>query len=358
MPGVYPTMQYRDDLAERRVLVTGANGFVGSHLVERLVEYGSDVVAFVRADGSVPNHLADVRRKITVYRGDLQDGVSVRDAVRYLEGYDEALVFHLGAQTNVGESWRRPYETVRTNVIGTLHLLQAIREEDVDIAAMDVAGSSEQYGNYDPDREEGYRHVEEGVVLDESSPINPESVYGTSKVAADFLAQNFHGAYGIPAITTRMFNNYGPRQSPRCITGAVITQALDDGVVEVGNLSPKRDMCYVGDGVRGHVHAALRGSPGEVYTYGYGENLSMQRWTEMIIRIGEEEGVWRDVDLVQDAERFRPGDSEVEELRVGYEKLHDLTGWEPRVSWEEGLRRTVRWYAENESTWRDMAAWE
>lgn len=352
-------MDFDTELAEREILVTGADGFVGSHLVDTLVDHGANVHAFVRATSSGElNNIRHIREEITVHRGDLRDKHSVRKALRALEGHDESLVFHLGAQAHVGESWDRPYETVDTNVTGTLNLLQTIVDLDLDIAKFDTAGTSEEYGNVREDTEVNHNFVDDGrVLLSERSPVNPTSIYATSKLASDFLTMNYHDAYGLPTVTTRMFNNYGPRQNPRYITGTIITQALKREVVELGNLTPKRDMCYVQDGVRGHLHVALGGNAGEQYVYGYGENTSMRDWADLILEVGSEEGYWDDPEIVQDEDRYRPGDSDVEELLVGHEKLTQETGWEPRVDWREGVSRTIEWYANNEPMWSGRVDW-
>lgn len=347
------------DWEGRKVLVTGANGFVGSHLTEKLVEKGADVTALVRATSSgVPHNIDAVYDDVDVFLGDISDPLSARSAIRTVADHGDAVVFHLAAQAHVGESWERPYETLQSNTIGTLNLLQALVDLDADIHKFDTAGTSEQYGNVDEGKKSRYKQDEEGLLLNERSPINPKSIYATSKVAADFLTRNYNDAYGLPTVTTRMFNNYGPRQNPRYITGTVITQALKRDEVELGNLTPKRDMCYVQDGVRGHMEVALRGEPGEVYTYGYGENISMRDWTEMILRIGAENGFWDDsVSIVQSEDRYRPGDSDVQELRVDYDKISELADWQPQVDWEEGLLRTIRWYAGHEEEWINRVDW-
>jgi len=353
------TMDISNALAERPVFVTGADGFVGSHLVDTLVDHGANVHVFVRATSS--GELHNIRHRsedVTVHRGDLRDKHSVEEALSVLQDYDDSLIFHLGAQAHVGESWDRPYDTIDSNVVGTLNLLQSVVDLDLDIAKFDTAGTSEEYGNVSEEHRENHDFAEDGrVLLSERSPVNPTSIYATSKLAADFLTMNFHDAYGLPTVTTRMFNNYGPRQNPRYITGTIITQALEREIVELGNLTPKRDMCYVQDGVRGHLHVALGGNPGEQYVYGYGENVSMREWTETILRVGSEEGYWDDPEIVQDEDRYRPGDSDVEELLVGHEKLTQETGWEPQVDWEEGIRRTIDWYADHKERWWGRVDW-
>ncbi|MDF9745862.1 GDP-mannose 4,6-dehydratase [Natrinema salsiterrestre] len=352
-------MNLETQLSERAVFVTGADGFVGSHLVDTLVEYGADVHAFVRATSSGElNNIRHQADSITVHKGDLRDSHSVRKALSPLKDTSEALIIHLGAQAHVGESWDRPYETVDTNVRGTLNLLQAVVDLDLDIAKFDTAGTSEEYGNVVEEVRENHEFDDNGrVILSERSPVNPKSVYATSKLAADFLTMNYYDAYKIPTVTTRMFNNYGPRQNPRYITGTIITQALERDIIELGNLQPKRDMCYVQDGVRGHLHVALEGNPGEQYVYGYGENISMRDWTNLILEVGAEHGYWEDPQIVQSDDRYRPGDSDVEELRVGHEKLTEKTGWEPRTTWREGLSRTIEWYAQNKQKWYGRVDW-
>lgn len=352
-------MDIENRVAERPVFVTGADGFVGSHLVDWLVEHGADVHAFVRATSSGElNNIVHRSAEVTVHRGDLRDPHSVKRALSALAPHDDSLIFHLAAQAHVGESWERPYDTVDTNVLGTLNLLQAVVDLDLDITTFDTAGTSEEYGNVKEEMVDAHDFEEDGrVLLSERSPVNPKSVYATSKLAADFLTMNYYDAYGLPAVTTRMFNNYGPRQNPRYITGTIVTQALERKVVELGNLRPKRDMCYVSDGVRGHLHVALGGDPGQQYVYGHGENISMREWADTILEVGTEGGYWDHPEIVQDEDRFRPGDSDVEELLVGYEKLREETGWEPRVEWREGIRRTIDWYAHNREAWYGRVDW-
>jgi dTDP-glucose 4,6-dehydratase len=268
-------------------------------------------------------------------------------------------VFHLGAQAHVGESWHRPYETVMANTVGTLNLLQSIVDLDVELEKFDTAGTSEEYGNV----REGVAHHHDfdsagSLILHERSPINPKSIYATAKVAADFLTMNYHDAYAVPGVVTRMFNNYGPRQNPRYVTGTIITQALSRPEIELGALEPLRDFCFCTDGVRGHLTVAAQGVPGDLYVYGQGENISMADWCNLILRVGAEHGFWPDDrHVVIDDRRLRPGATDVMALRVGYEKLHAETGWEPKVSWEDGVLRTIQWYAEHRDRWLGRVDW-
>ena len=352
--------EFGESFGGRTCLVTGADGFMGSHLTEALVHLDANVRAFVRATSSgALNNIGHLRDRLTVHFADLTDKTSVDYLVKeLLDAPDKPYVFHLGAQAHVGESWHRPYETVMANTVGTLNLLQSIVDYGLELEKFDTAGTSEEYGNV---REAVAHHhdfdEEGGLILHERSPINPKSVYATSKVAADFLTMNYHDAFGLPAVVTRMFNNYGPRQNPRYVTGTIITQALTRETVELGQLDPMRDFCFCTDGVRGHLTVAAQGIPGDLYVYGQGKNISMRDWAELILRVGREQGHWEAREIASTPERFRPGASEVMALRVGYEKLHRETGWEPRVSWEEGIAQTIAWYAENRDRWIGRVDW-
>src|SRR6266550_1145955 len=280
----------------RTCLVTGADGFMGSHLTEALVQLDANVHAFVRATSSgALNNIGHLRGRLKVHFADLTDKTSVDYLIRELkEGApDRPYIFHLGAQARVGESWHRPYETVMANVVGTLNLLQSVVDQGLELERFDTAGTSEEYGNVRESVAHHHDFDEAGsLILHERSPINPKSIYATSKVAADFLTMNYHDAFGLPAVVTRMFNNYGPRQNPRYVTGTIITQALEREEIELGQLEPMRDFCFCTDGVRGHLTVTANGVPGDVYVYGQGRNISMADWASLILRIGEEEGYW------------------------------------------------------------------
>lgn len=346
----------------RTVLVIGADGFVGSHLTEKLLSYGAKTHVLIRATSSGMLHnLSHVKDSIAVHHGDLTDKQALRQILKVIkQSGKKAIIFHLGAQAHVGESWERSFETINTNTLGTLNLLQTVVDLDMDLYKFDTAGTSEEYGNVHPEMKNQYRFDKNGgLILDERSPLNPQSIYATSKVAADFLTRNFYSAYGVPTVVTRMFNNYGPRQNPRFITGTIITQALTRDRIELGSLSPKRDFCFVEDGAMGHIHVALFGNPGEVYVYGSGVTISIGDWYSLIIKIGREQGFWTNKKLIQHdtGKRGRLGGSEVNELRVDYAKLKALSGWQPQFSWEAGLKTTIQWYAQNKEKWIGRIDW-
>ena len=347
------------EFRKRTVFITGADGFIGSHLTERMVAWGADVRVFVRASSrSELQGIAHLAGRLKVYRGDITDKHSVDTAVRDLRGGRDTIVFHLAAQAHVKESWERPYQTVSANVLGTLNLLQSLVDYDVRLFKLDTAGTSEEYGNLNEEMRRHYTFTAAGdMVLNERTPVNPKSVYATSKLAADFLTLNYHDAYGLPSLTTRMFNNYGPRQNPRYVTGTIIAQAVTRERIELGCIKTKRDFCYVQDGVSGHIHAALYGQPGQVYVYGQGQSISIEDWVSLVVRIGEEEGYWEKKEVVINPLRFRPGTSDVTELRADCGKLGGLTGWRPEYTWEVGLAETVRWYAGHRDLWIGRVDW-
>jgi dTDP-glucose 4,6-dehydratase len=354
--------EFGDAYRGRTCLVTGADGFIGSHLTEALVALDADVVAFVRATSSgALNNIGHLRNDLRVVFADLTDKTSIDICVReqLVPANDRPYVFHIGAQAHVGESWHRPYETMQANTMGTLNLLQSIVDHHVELEKFDTAGTSEEYGNVRENVAHHHDFDDAGsLILHERSPINPKSIYATSKVAADFLTMNYHDAFGVPGVVTRMFNNYGPRQNPRYVTGTIITQALTRPEIELGALEPLRDFCFTTDGVRGHLTVAAKGVPGDVYVYGQGANISMADWCDKIITIGRENGFWPDDrHVVTSEKRLRPGVTDVMALRVGHEKLTRETGWMPKISWDEGVLRTIQWYAENREKWLGRVDW-
>ena len=345
----------------RTVLVTGADGFMGSHLTEALVAAKADVHVFIRATSSGEmKNIGHLLRKVKVYRGDLADPHSVRLAIRKLkkDSRDKPIIFHLGAQAHVGESWQRPYETFQVNTIGTLNILQSIVDEDLDIQKLDFAGTSEEFGNMVEEMKDLYTFNKDGIIIfNERSPLNPESPYAVSKVAGDFICKNFYNGYGLPIVVTRMFNNYGPCQSPRYVTGTIITQALSKKDVLLGALEPTRDFTYVLDGVRGHLYATIKGKAGQTYSYGYGQDISIGDWAKFIIKVGASEGYWSGVSVKEDKSRLRPGKTDLMRLGVDYGKIKRETGWGPMYDREYGVRETIKYYAENRDKWWGRIDW-
>ena len=348
-------------LKKRTVLVTGADGFIGSHLTEELLEFGADVHVLVRPTSSGMLHnISHLQRKITIHKADITDKQAVRQSLLEIkkDGTKKSIIFHLAAQAHVGESWKRVYETFNCNTVGVINLLQSIVDIKLRPYKVSFAGSSEEYGNVNSELKDHYRFDKSGgLILDEKSHLNPQSIYATSKVAADFLFRNFFRAYNVPCVVARKFNNYGPRQNPRFVTATIITQALEKKTIKLGHLGAKRDFTFVKDGAMGHIHVALFGKPGEVYCFGFGKTIKIKDWLDLILSIGKKEGYWGEKKLIYEKERGRLGKSEVEELRVDYSKLHYFTGWEPMYDWKKGLRETIKWYAENKEKWIGRVDW-
>ena len=347
---------YRD----RPVAVTGGTGFVGSHLVELLVGYGARVTMLARASSRpVLPGLEDSFRDCTTAWGNLIDPMSVDQFIETAvqAGDRKLVVFHLAAQPHVGESWDRPYETFQVNAIGTIHLLEALRRRVDRIEKVSIAGTSEEFGNVDEMMPQAYTFRDGGdIIWNSNSPVNPQSPYATSKVACDYLARNYSSAYGVPIVVARMFNNFGPRQSPRFITGTTISQALVRGRVLLGNASATRDYTYVTDGARGHLYAAAFADT-PVVTYGYGEEIDVQSWVERIVKTGEERGYWNGVTVEFSAQRERPGASEIRRLGVDSSAFTAATGWRPLIGRDDGIAATIDYFAATRENWIGNVDW-
>ncbi len=309
----------------QRALVTGAAGFIGSHLVEMLVRQGTHVRAFVRYNsgqraGNLELLPDEVRAHVERYDGDLPDPDAVREAAR---GMDQ--IYHLGAVITIPYSYKHPREVVAVNVTGTLNVLSAAR--DLETPQVMVTSTSEVYG------------TAQREPIDEMHPLHPQSPYAASKVAQDALAMSFHAAYGLPVRIVRPFNTYGPRQSARAVIPTIISQALTRDEVRLGALHPTRDLTYVTDTVRGFLLAmACDEAIGRPINLGTGQSITIGELAERAIRL-----TGRDVPVVTDAERVRPETSEVLRLRSDNRLARDLIGWEPQVSLDEGLRLTIEW---------------
>jgi dTDP-glucose 4,6-dehydratase len=312
-------------LAGQRVLVTGAGGFIGSHLCERLVRDGASVRALLRYTSRREIGLlslvdAELRGEMEELFGDLADGDFVRRAA---SGCDAVL--HLGASISVPYSFEAPREVVRTNVEGTLGVLTAAREAGVRRVVQ--MSSSEVYGSA------------QYVPMDETHPLGVQSPYAASKVGADKLAESFHMAFGLPVVVARPFNTFGPRQSPRAVIPTIVGQALHRDEVHLGATTPRRDYVFVADTVDALARlAASDEHSGRTFNVASGEDVSIGAIVEMVAEV-----LGRELTVVSQEERLRPGRSEVERLLGDGRRMRETFGWAPGVSFADGLRAVIEW---------------
>lgn len=319
----------------RKVLVTGAGGFIGSHLVERLMELGAVPRALVhyRADG-LRGWLERSERKggMEILAGDICDRDCVLDAMRDVE-----VVFHLAALIAIPYSYHAPSSYVRTNVEGTLNVLQAARTRG--IGRIVHTSTSEVYGT-------ACR-----VPIDEAHPLQAQSPYAATKIAADKLVEAFHCSYGLPVVTVRPFNTFGPRQSSRAVIPTIITQCLNGGVVRLGNVTPTRDLNYVTDTVEGFLlAAAMPDAIGRTINIGSGREVSVGEVVRMVGQLLD-----KPVTIETDEQRVRPNTSEVERLVADNSLAGAILKWTSRVPLEDGLRLTVEWLRANLDKYRPGA---
>jgi dTDP-glucose 4,6-dehydratase len=314
----------------KTVLVTGAAGFIGSHLTEQLVRDGHRVRALVRYNGRDDRgHLADlhgeIRSEVEVHRGDLKDPEAVRRAVA---GQD--WVFHLGALIAIPYSYENPHDVVQTNVLGTAHVLDACRGSAA-LARLVLTSTSEVYG------------TAQYVPIDEKHPLRGQSPYAATKIGADALGESYHRAFGLPVAILRPFNTFGPRQSARAIIPTIISQALTRPVVKLGRLDPRRDLTYVKDTVSGFMTiASCDAAVGRAINIGRGTDISIG---DLVERIGKILG--RPIVVETQTDRVRPAASEVERLLAGTTLAESLFEWKPRYSLDEGLAETISWIRDN-----------
>lgn len=323
-------MEWRD----RPVAVTGAAGFIGSHLVEELAERGGRVRAFARYNsrgdqGFLHNLPPQIQDRVEVVAGDLRDPEAVEGLVR-----GASVVFHLAAIVSIPYSYVHPREVVETNVLGTLNVLTAARNCKVDRVVH--TSTSEVYG------------TAQYVPIDEKHPLVGQSPYSASKIAADQVAESFYRSYDVPVATVRPFNTYGPRQSARAVIPTIVTQALTDRRVFIGATHPTRDLTFVKDTVHGFVQVAeCDRAIGEVTNLGTGVETSVGQLVETIIRL-----VGRPVEIAFDPTRLRPERSEVGRLIADTQKARGVVGWQPKVDLEQGLRQTITWISEHVALYR------
>ena len=319
-------------IANKKVLVTGADGFIGSHLVEGLLDKGCQVRAFVYYNsfnswGWLDSFPKDKLSRIDVFAGDIRDPNGVRQC---MQGMD--IVFHLAALIAIPFSYHSPDSYVDTNIKGTLNVLQAAR--DCSCERVLITSTSEVYG------------TAQYVPIDEKHPFQGQSPYSATKIGADRLAESFFRSFNTPVTIVRPFNTYGPRQSARAVIPTVITQLLS-GVEEIklGSLHPTRDFNYVKDTVAGFVSIAE--SPNTI-----GEEVNIASQKEISIgELGKTiiDAIKPSARIVSDDIRLRPEKSEVERLLGSNEKIRQLTGWEPATSLKQGIRETIAWFKQEEN---------
>ncbi|HSL42288.1 MAG TPA: GDP-mannose 4,6-dehydratase [Anaerolineales bacterium] len=310
---------------QKQVLVTGAGGFIGSHLVEQLAGRGARVRAFVRYNsrgdvGLLRMLPQETLAKLQIISGDLRDGQAIQDAVDGCE-----YVFHLGALISIPYSYLHTYEVAETNFMGTLNVLTACRRSKT--VRLVHTSTSEVYGTarYAP--------------IDEAHPLQGQSPYSASKIGADKLAESFYCAYELPVVTVRPFNTYGPRQSARAVIPVIITQALTSDVVRVGNLDTSRDFTYVTDTVDGFLCAArAQNMNGKTVNLGTGSEIKIGYLIQKIIAM-----IGSQARVKVETRRLRPKDSEVYRLISDNRLASEIMGWYPRTDLDCGLEKTIQW---------------
>lgn len=311
------------------VVVTGAGGFVGSHLTERLVQLGAKAKAFVRYNSRNDWGLLELLppttlSEIEIIPGDLRDSDAVRRTVQNAE-----VVFHLGALIAIPYSYVFPRDAIETNITGTLNVLTAAREND--IQRVIHTSTSEVYG------------TAQYVPIDESHPLQGQSPYSASKIAADMMAESFYRSFGVEVSIIRPFNVYGPRQSARAVIPTIVSQVLTSEQILLGSLHPTRDYTYVLDTVRAFIQTAESDdSIGKVVNIGSNFEISIGDIARMVLSI-----TGKDLEIICRDERIRPEKSEVERLWCDNLRAKNLINWSPETGFEQGLRNTIEWISTN-----------
>jgi dTDP-glucose 4,6-dehydratase len=320
------------DWTGRSVLVTGAAGFIGSHVAEALVRAGADVRAFVRyTSGGGWGWLdeSELRDDLQVFAGDIRDPETLVEPMRDVE-----VVFHLAALIAIPYSYLTPLAYVRTNVEGTTNVLEAARAAGV--GRVVHTSTSEVYG------------TAQTVPIAESHPLVGQSPYSASKIGADKIAESFHAAYELPVVILRPFNTFGPRQSARAVIPTIVTQLLAGRTVQLGALTPTRDLTFAPDTADGFLHAgSAPGAVGQTINLGVGQEISIGDLAARIHALMD-----KPHDVAHDAQRDRPPASEVERLLSDNTRARELLGWEPRHTLDEGLEATIEWLSRHLDRYR------
>jgi GDP-4-dehydro-6-deoxy-D-mannose reductase len=315
----------------KRALITGITGFVGSHLAEFLLKQGVEVYGTVRWRSKTDN-IEHIKDRIKLIEADIRDSYSVQEVVNQSE---PDYIFHLAAQSFVPTSWHAPQETIITNIVGNLNLLEAVRKSRTESVIL-VAGSSEEYGLVYPDE----------IPIKETNQLRPMSPYGVSKVGQDKLSIQYHMSYGVKTVVTRAFNHSGPRRGEVFVCSnfskqiAEIEKGLREPIIYTGNLDAKRDFSDVRDIVRAYWLAVTGGKPGEVYNICSGEAVAIQYVLDTLLSLSKT----KNIDVKKDSKRMRPSDVEI--LQGDCTKFREQTGWEPEIPFEKTLKDLLNYWRE------------
>lgn len=318
-------------IKNNNILVTGAEGFIGSHLCERLVKIGANVKALVlynsfNQEGWLEDIRDDIKKNIEIINGDIRDQEFIRNMSRKSD-----IIFHLAALISIPYSYNSPRSYVDTNILGSLNILEAARSGNC--KKLISTSTSEVYG------------TAQKIPIDEMHKLQAQSPYAASKISADFLLESYVRSFNIPAVILRPFNTYGPRQSERAVIPSIIRQLLDKNIknIKVGNLETMRDFNYVQDTVNAFITLAQadfrKTELGSAYNAGTGRAVSIDKVLKKLIKIS---GINKKI--VIDKKRLRPMKSEVYNLVASSKKLNKLTNWKPEFSLEKGLQETIDWW--------------
>ncbi|MCK5188178.1 MAG: SDR family NAD(P)-dependent oxidoreductase [Deltaproteobacteria bacterium] len=315
--------------AQKKVLVTGAEGFIGSHLTERLVALGAEVKALVMYNsfntwGWIDTFRPGEKNKLHIICADIREADLLKSTLKDID-----IVFHLAALIAIPYSYASPSSYIKTNIEGTLNLLQAARDHGVEKFLH--TSTSEVYGTalYTP--------------IDEKHSLQGQSPYSASKIGADMIAESFHRSFDLPVTTVRPFNTYGPRQSLRAIIPTMILQMLNSNKIRLGSLQPIRDFTYVSDTVEGFIKAAETDEiDGEVINIGSANGISIGKLAEKLMKMMNKK-----ITIESEEKRVRPSKSEVNQLICNNNKAKELIDWQPKMSLDEGLEKTINWFKAN-----------
>ena len=327
-----------NDLKNKNILVTGAGGFIASHLVEMLLAQGAKVKAFVKYNSTSSIgwlEEASENPNLTIVHGDVRDPFQINSAA---EGID--IVFHLAALIGIPYSYAAPQSYVETNLLGTMNILEAAKTHKT--SKVVLTSTSEVYGTAIT------------VPITEEHPLQAQSPYSATKIAADMMGKAYSCSFGLPITIVRPFNTFGPRQSMRAVIPTIITQALKGKSIKLGDTKPVRDFNFVLNTCEGFIAAALNGkSNAEIYNIASGEEHTIGETASLIAEI-----MGAKLELTHDPQRDRPSNSEVMRLLGDYSKAKAELGWSPRYSFKEGLTQTINWFEKNIDKYKDIGTYK